>query len=134
MPELGQAVRLVLFAKLKCILIESVSYYSIDYCPDARDNITCSRFDKFNHVKYTKTLSVRNPRTVYFMSFHEGKPTAIQFRSIAAITFDSLRVLLRLKKQARTSLRIAFRIHFIPKKRWIMVMAFFLMASNKAFI
>jgi hypothetical protein len=24
----------------------------------------CSRFDKFNHVKYTKTLSVRNPRTV----------------------------------------------------------------------
>jgi len=23
----------------------------------------CSRFDKFNHVKYTKTLSVRNPRT-----------------------------------------------------------------------
>ncbi|VXC53182.1 hypothetical protein MASSI9I_70427 [Massilia sp. 9I] len=56
LPELGQAVRLVLFASLKCILIESVSYYSIDYCPDARDNITCSRFDKFKHVNYTKTL------------------------------------------------------------------------------
>jgi hypothetical protein len=28
----------------------------------------CSRFDKFNHVKYTKTLSVRNPRTRKFTS------------------------------------------------------------------
>jgi hypothetical protein len=26
--------------------------------------LPCSRFDKFNHVKYTKTLSVRNPHTV----------------------------------------------------------------------
>jgi hypothetical protein len=46
----------VFFASLACILIESVSYYSIDYYPDGRDNITCSRFDKFNHVTYTKTL------------------------------------------------------------------------------
>jgi len=28
-----------------------------------------SRFDKFNHVKYTKTLSVRNPHTIFFMCF-----------------------------------------------------------------
>jgi len=28
-----------------------------------------SRFDKFNHVKYTKTLSVRNPHTIFFMLF-----------------------------------------------------------------
>jgi len=29
----------------------------------------CSRFDKFNHVKYTKTLSVRNRHTAFFVPF-----------------------------------------------------------------
>jgi hypothetical protein len=64
MPEHDQAVRLVFFAKLTCILIESASHFF-----DRFDRLfTCensqrSHFDKFNHVKYTKTLSVRNSRT-----------------------------------------------------------------------
>jgi len=35
----------------------------------ALEKSAASRFDKFNHVKYTKTLSVRNPHTIFFMSF-----------------------------------------------------------------
>ena len=71
-----------------------------------------SRFDKFNHVKYTKTLSVRNPHTVFFMRF-TGEPAITSTETIAAITFDSFLVLLGLQKQARKSMRITllpFRI------------------------
>jgi len=34
-----------------------VSYYSIDFARVARDNITSSRFDKFNHVKDTPSCA-----------------------------------------------------------------------------
>lgn len=60
-----QAVRLVLFAWRLCILMESASHEFDRFClPPNMQKLPCSRFDKFNHVKYTKTLSVRNPRTV----------------------------------------------------------------------
>jgi len=79
-PKLIQAMRLVLFAKLTCILNESASHFLIGFAcrSDARFRLKflheshSSHFDKFNHVKYTKTLLVRNPRTVFFMPFHEG--------------------------------------------------------------
>jgi hypothetical protein len=80
MPELIQAMRLVLFAKLTCILNESASHFLIGLPPVKRaKKSACSRFDKFNHVKYTKTLSVRNPHTVFFVPFRLGEVLSAAF-------------------------------------------------------
>src|SRR5689334_852239 len=69
-PNPVQAMRLVLFVKLTCILNESASQY-LDRLVSTfgAEKSACSRFDKFNHVKYTKTLSVRNPHTLFFAPF-----------------------------------------------------------------
>ena len=52
-------------------LCESSSYFDLFFCRISRENSAHSRFDNFNHVKYTKTLLVRNWRTHYFASFFQ---------------------------------------------------------------
>ncbi|TFW34033.1 hypothetical protein [Massilia horti] len=65
-PEPGQAVRLVFFARLSCILIESASHFFDRFAAvKTFEKTQRSHFDKFNHVKYTKTLSTRNWRTLF---------------------------------------------------------------------
>jgi hypothetical protein len=63
-------------------------------CLSSRLKKSRSRFDKFNHVKYTKTLSVRNRRaTNRLLFFAPNAPNAHKASSIASI-FRARRTLL----------------------------------------
>ncbi len=84
MPEQDQAVRLVFFVEVKCISVESASHVRSFFCLSSRLENSRSRFDKFNHVKYTKTLSVRNRRAANrLLFFASNAPNAHKASSIA---------------------------------------------------
>ena len=74
---------------LSAYLFESASHLFQFFCQRSRFKSSRSRFDKFNHVKYTKTLSVRNWRaTIHLLFFaskranaHKGSSNARFFRA-----------------------------------------------------
>jgi len=77
MPEPGQAVRLIFFVELNAYSFESAShFYSFDVrC--VRTKNAHSQFDKFNHVKYTKSLLLRNWYAhIHFIFFVANAPNA----------------------------------------------------------
>ena len=59
----------VFCGSLSAYLFESASHIRSIFCPGSRLKSSRSRFDKFNHVKYTKTLSVRNWHTAFSSLF-----------------------------------------------------------------
>src|SRR3712207_7466068 len=67
---------------------------------------SCSRFDKFNHVKYTKTLSLRNPRTTNsYLNRDYNKPGRSEEHTseLQSRQYLVCRLLLEKKKQFRNS-------------------------------
>ena len=99
MPEQDQAVRLVFFVEVKCISVESASHVRSFFCLSSRLENSRSRFDKFNHVKYTKTLSVRNRRATNRLLFfalnapnaHKASSIARFFRARGSMIYTSMR-------------------------------------------
>lgn len=64
---------------LSAYLFESASHFFRSVCRRSRRISPRSRFDKFNHVKYTKTLSVRNLHTrIRLLFLCEAPPTNIR--------------------------------------------------------
>ena len=108
MPEQDQAVRLVFFVEVKCISVESASHVRSFFCLSSRLINSRSRFDKFNHVKYTKTLSVRNRRAMNrLLFFASNAPNAHKASSIAPFLCAHRRVN-RARSRASTIARCAF--------------------------
>jgi hypothetical protein len=64
MPEQIRQCGLSFSLSIRAYWIESASHFLIGFLSGSHlKKRRCSPFDKFNHVKYTKTLSVRNCRT-----------------------------------------------------------------------
>ena len=67
---------------LRAYSFESASYFYSFVCRCVRSKIAHSQIDKFNHVKYTNSLSVRNWFTQIRRVFLRGtRPTHISLRS-----------------------------------------------------
>lgn len=70
-------MRLIFFVEFKCISVESASHFYSFVCRCVRSKNLHSQFDKFNHVKYTKSLSLRNWYTqIRLLFFAPNAPNA----------------------------------------------------------
>ena len=110
-------MRLIFFVEVKCIFVESASYFRSDFCLSSRLKYSRSRFDKFNHVKYTKTLSVRNRRvTNRLLFFALNAPNAHKGRSIARFLCAHRTVFSRFAARAKKARRAFFGAAFSTRR------------------
>jgi hypothetical protein len=88
---------------LSAYLFESASHFVLFFCRRSRFTSSRSRFDKFNHVKYTKTLSVRNWHATIHLLFFAAK-RANAHKAISKTGFlRALRAFIGARRKARVA-------------------------------